>query len=51
MRYTQKGDVNFFNEVIVDYFNKLIEILSTKKPYQKIIKSKMELFTKIIFII
>ena len=50
VRYTQKGDVNFFNEVIVDYFNKLIEILSTKKPYQKIIKSKMELFTKIIFI-
>ena len=50
VRYTQKGDVNFLNEVIVEYFNKLIEISSTKKPYQKIIKSKMELFTKIIFI-
>ena len=50
VRYTQKDDVNFLNEVIVNYFNKLIEISSTKKPYQKIIKSKMEKFTKIIFI-
>ena len=50
VRYTQKDDISFFNDIIVNYFNKIVEIASTKKPFQKIIKSKIEIFAKLIII-